>query len=255
MRGFLNLVRYFILKDIKARYAGSGLGIFWSILMPVIQIFLFWLVFSGIMKSRPYANTQTPYIFFLLSSFFFWLAFSEGIFRASGAIIENAEMVKKVSFPTVILPITVTISSYIHNMVGFIIFIIVFVSASGLSPTLLSALPVLCLQMMFSLGLGMLLAALMPYFRDIAQILGPVMQGLFFLSPIIYSLESIPDKYRILFYFNPITHFATCYHRAILLNKLPRVSDLGIILSFSLCTFLLGYYAFRKLKEGFADVL
>jgi homopolymeric O-antigen transport system permease protein len=255
MTGFLNLIRYFLVKDIKARYAGSGLGVLWSILLPIFQIFLFWFVFSGIMKSRPYANTQMPYIFFLLSSFFFWLAFSEGVFRASQAITENAEMVKKVSFPTVILPITVTISSYIHNMVGFILFIVFFVFVCGLSPTLLSAVPVICLQLMFSLGLGMFLAALMPYFRDMAQILGPVMQGLFFLSPIIYSLESLPDRYKTLFYLNPMTYFATCYHRAILLNTLPRFTDFGIIFSFSLGTFFLGYYAFRKLKEGFADVL
>ena len=119
----LGLIKYFLVRDIKARYVGSGLGVAWSFLIPLVQILLFWFVFSTIMKARPYAHSTVPYIYFLLSSFFFWLAFSEGLMQASCAIISNAEMVKKVSFPNVVLPITTTLSCYVHHMVGFLIFL------------------------------------------------------------------------------------------------------------------------------------
>jgi len=251
----LSLVKYFLLRDIKAKYAGSGLGVLWTVLMPLIQILLFWFVFSGIMKARPYANTQMPYIYFLLSSFFFWLAFSEGLMRASNAIIENAEMVKKVPFQNIVLPITVTLSSYIHHMVGFLIFIVVYFITTPFSPVIAFVIPVLLLQILFSLGLGIFFSAIMPYIRDIGQILGQVMQGVFFLSPIIYSIESVPEKLRIIFYFNPITYFTSSYHRIILLKEMPSVLHMLVISSLSVLTLIGGIYTFKKLRDGFADVL
>ena len=251
----LNLLFYFLKKDIKARYAGSGLGLLWTILVPLVQIVLFWFVFSEVMRARPYAATQIPYIYFLLSSFFFWLAFSEGVSRSSTSIIDNAETVKKVSFPNIFLPVTATISSYLLNIIGFFIFLLAYAMVSPLSPVIVLVIPILLLQFLFSLGLGMLMAALLPYLRDIGQILGYVLQGIFFLSPIIYSLESIPEKQRVLFYFNPFTYFASSYHAIILLKQMPPLLYLMAILLLSTASLTGGFYIFKKLKDGFADVL
>jgi ABC-type polysaccharide/polyol phosphate export permease len=255
MNNKLNLIYYFLKKDIKAKYAGSGLGVLWTVLMPIIQILLFWFVFSGIMKARPYANSEMPYIYFLLSSFFFWLAFSEGLIRASSVILENADMVKKVAFPNIVLPITVTLSSYIHHMVGFLLFITVYSITISFSPTIILILPVLFLQLLFSLGLGMLFSALLPYVRDLGQILGHVIQGVFFLSPIIYSIEAVPEKLRVIFYLNPITYFASSYHKIVLLKEPPPLTYMALIFLLSTVTFMSGLYMFRKLRSGFADVL
>jgi len=255
MRDKLNLLFYFLKKDIKAKYAGSGLGFLWTIIVPLIQIVLFWLVFSEILKARPYARTQVPYVYFLLSSFFFWLAFSEGVFRASVSIVENAEAVKKISFPNALLPISVTISSYLLNMVGFILFLVVYSFTTSPSYMFFFIIPVLFLQFIFSVGLGMLLAALLPYLRDIGQVLGHVLQAAFFMSPIIYSLESVPAKFRTFLYFNPMTFFVSSYHEIIIFREFPSLLYLGIMLCISFVTFIGGFYAFRKLKDGFADVL
>lgn len=255
MSNLLNLVKYFLIKDIKARYAGSSLGVLWTILLPVIQIALFWFVFSTIMKARPYANTQIPFIYFLLSSFFFWLAFSEGLIRASNSIIDNSEMVKKVAFPKAVLPMTVTLSSYAHHLVGFILFITVYSATVSFSTAVLLVMPVLLLQIVFSLGLGMFFSALLPYLRDIGQMLAQALQGMFFLSPILYSLEAVPEKFRILFYLNPMTYFATSYQAIILSETIPPLPTLLIILLLSSTAFAGGLYTFRKLKDGFADVL
>ena len=255
MQDKLHLLFYFLKKDIKSKYAGSGLGLLWTILIPLAQIVLFWFVFSAIMKARPYANSQMPYIYFLLSSFFFWLAFSEGIIRSSQTIIENAEIVKKISFPNILLPVTVTTSSYLLNMVGFLLFIIAYAAITTLSPMFVLVIPILFFQFLFSLGVGMLLAALLPYIRDIGQILGYALQGIFFLSPIIYSMESVPEKLRIIFYFNPMTYFASSYHHIILLKELPPLIYMGVIFFISIISFIGGFYTFKKLKDGFADVL
>lgn len=255
MRNKLNLLLYFLKKDIKAKYAGSGLGMLWTVLMPLVQILLFWFVFSTIMRARPYADTQIPYIHFLLSSFFFWLAFSEGIIRSATSIIDNAEMVKKVAFPNILLPITVTISSYLHHLVGFLIFIIVYFITTSVSPAIFLIIPVLFLQLLFSLGIGMLFSSLLPYIRDIGQILGSVIQGMFFLSPIIYSIEAVPEQLRFIFYFNPMTYFASSYHQIILMKSMPPMMYISTIFILATVTFIFGAYTFKKLRDGFPDVL
>jgi ABC-type polysaccharide/polyol phosphate export permease len=255
MKSRMTLLLYFIKKDLKAKYAGSGLGIAWTFLMPVIQITLFWFVFSVIMRARPYATADMPYIFFLLSSFFFWLAFSEGLVRASNAIVENGEMVKKVSFPNALLPITVTLSSYIHHIVGFFLFLLAFSVVRRITPAFALIIPLLALQIVFSLGLGMILSALLPYLRDLSQVVGALMQGLFFVSPIMYSIEAVPEQYRFLFYINPFTYFASSYQSIILWNEFPPLSHLGIIVVLPVISLAAGIYGFRRLKDGFADVL
>jgi ABC-type polysaccharide/polyol phosphate export permease len=251
----LNILTYFLKKDIKSRYIGSGLGLLWVFLLPLFQIFLFWFVFAQIMKARPYAEMQIPYIYFLLSSFFFWLAFSESLIRSSYSILENAEMVKKVSFPNIVLPITVTLSTYTHHIIGFFIFIVLYILTISVHSVFLVIIPVFVMQIIFSIGLGLILSSLMPYFRDLSHILGPIIQGLFFLSPIMYSTELIPEKFRFLIFLNPFTYFATSYQGIILLKKIPPFSHLIVITLLSFLTLIVGVYVFKKLKEGFADVL
>jgi len=251
----LNLLFYFLKKDLKARYAGSGLGMFWTILMPLIQIVLFWFVFSAIMGLKPYAKTEVPYTYFLLSTFFFWLAFVDGLIRSSNIILENGDMVKKVSFPNVILPITATLSLYIQHMVGFLIFILFFDITKSFSVMHLMVIPVLAIQLVFSIGAGMLFAAIMPYVRDIGAVLIQFTQALFFLSPILYSLESVPQKIRFVYYFNPMTYFVSSYHNIILFNKMPQMNFMLIMIAVALVSIILGYYVFKKMRPGFADVL
>jgi ABC-type polysaccharide/polyol phosphate export permease len=140
-------------------------------------------------------------------------------------------------------------------MVGFILFLIAYTIATSFNPMIILVIPVLFLQILFSLGLGMLFAAVIPYVRDIGHILGFVMQGIFFLSPIIYSMEIIPEKLKIVFYLNPITYFVSSYHKLILLRELPSPVSIGVIFLISTGLFIFGYRVFQKLKDGFADVL
>jgi len=255
MSAWINLVKYFVIKDIKAKYAGSGLGLLWTFLMPVMQIAIYWFVFSAVMRVRPYTDTTVPYIYFLLSSFFFWLAFSEGLMRASTSITENADMVKKVSFSNMVLPVSVTFSSYLHHLVGFGMFVVVYGLSGSLHPSMLLVAPVLLLQICLSLGLGLMLSALMPYVRDLGQLMGYALQGLFFLSPIIYSMEAIPERFRVFFYMNPVTYFTSSYHRIILSREMPQVMHLAVMGLLSVTALAGGLFIFNKLKEGFSDVL
>lgn len=255
MKNRYNLLRYFLIKDIKARYAGSALGILWSFMLPIFQIMIYWFVFSNIMKARPYSDSQIPYIFFLLSGFFFWTAFAESISRASVCIIENSELVKKVPFNNIVLPLCMTLSSYFHNMIGLLVFLIIYSASGYLTINMLFFIPILICQIIFSIGLGMLISSIVPYIRDLQQIMGYVLQGMFFLSPIIYPMQAIPEKFRWLLYLNPITIFIESYHKSILNNSIPNVKEIALIFFICTLTLMIGIKTFNKLKEGFADIL
>jgi len=255
MTNWVNLVKYFLIKDIKSRYAGSGLGMFWTIMVPVFQILLYWFVFSTVMRVKPHSNGEVPYVLFLLSTYFFWLAISESISRSGMTIIENADLVKKVPFPIIILPISIILSSYLQSMVGVVFFILAF-TFSGLSHlSMFMIVPVLILQLLFSMGVGMLLSAIIPYMRDLQQIIGYVLQGMFFLSPILYSMEAIPERFRGLTYLNPVTLYIESYHKIILERTLPGLWNWGAMAFCSGLFLFLGIKVFMKLNEGFADIL
>ncbi|MCI4626127.1 MAG: ABC transporter permease [Candidatus Magnetoovum sp. WYHC-5] len=255
MKQKLRLFYYLLRKDIKAKYAGSGFGVLWVILVPLIQILLFWFVFSAILRSRPYPTFQLPYVYFLLSAFFFWLAFSESLLRCSNVIIENGEVVKKIAFPVILLPITATVSTYIQHLLGFVIFMIVYTSTVSFDLLYLIVIPIVCFQLMLSIGLGLMVSALTPYIRDVSMFIGQAMQGVFFLSPVIYSLEAIPKEFQPLFYLNPLTYFAEAYHSVLLLKKPPVINFVVFIMVVSPIMLFLGYLVFKRLKEGFTDVL
>ncbi len=175
--------------------------------------------------------------------------------RAASSILENAEIVKKVSFPNIILPVAVTLSSYIPNLIGFVLFMVVYYYMNPFSPMIVLVLPVLFLQLLFSVGAGLILSVLLPYVRDTGQILGQFLMGMFFLSPIIYSLEAVPEKLSMIFYFNPMTYFVNSYHRIILFREFPTLHSVGIMVSVSVASLVLGVLVFNRLKEGFSDVL
>lgn len=255
MKSRLHLLKYFLIKDIKARYAGAGLGILWTLILPLFQIFLYWFVFSAVMRIRPYENSHIPYVYYLLSTFFFWLAMSEGIFRSGVVLIENAELVKKVSFPRIILPVSVILSSFLHNMVGVVIMIVIFAFSGILHGQMILMIPVMILQIVFSIGIGLLTAAIIPYIRDIQQIMGQVLQGMFFLSPIIYTLETIPEKFRAIAFLNPITVYIESYHQIIFERQTPNLLYICGMIFISGTFFFAGVKVFRKLNEGFADIL
>jgi ABC-type polysaccharide/polyol phosphate export permease len=255
MKNWLHLVKYFLIKDIKVRYAGSGLGLFWALLLPMFQILLYWFVFSTVMRIRPYSNEHVPYIFFLISTFFFWLSVLEGIIRSGSVIIENGELVKKVSFPQMILPVAITLSGYLQNLIGVIFFLLIF-TVSGMAHTgMFLIIPVLALQLIFSIGAGILISALVPYVRDLQQVMGYILQGMFFLSPILYSLEAIPEKVRGFAYLNPVTVYIESYHIIIFERSFPELWQVGLMMFISLSFLAAGITVFNKLKEGFADIL
>ncbi|MCI0469658.1 MAG: ABC transporter permease [Nitrospirae bacterium] len=247
-----------IVRDIRERYAGSAIGVFWTFIQPVLTMLVFWLVFSKIMKIRIQIDTkEIPYLPFLLSGLLPWIAFQEGVIRGASSILEKGFIIKKVFYPAEVFPVTSVVSSFLHHAIGLLIFLVVYFIYN--ERFYLFQLPFLfiliALQLALTLGISFLLSALSVYLRDILQIIGVVFQVLFYLTTIIYPITSVPAGLRPFVEANPITLLIEGYHSVILYYRIPSLWSLVYLAGFAIIAFIGGYFAFRKLKSGFADVL
>ncbi|MDQ5910637.1 MAG: Transport permease protein [Pseudomonadota bacterium] len=258
--GALRLFPPFIGRELREQYAGSWLGVVWSLLQPLLFILLYWWVFAAVLRTRfpqDSALADTPFIVFLLSALLPWFAFQEGLNRATGAILNRRDVVRKVHFPVRVFPLAAAAAAYIVHGLGYILFLTAFALwQGGLSFTALSAIALLlALQFAVTAGLGLLLAAFTVYLRDIQQILGLALAVMFYTAPILYPLTVVPENFHRLIHLNPFTLFAEAYHSVVLLNVWPGSSVwLGLTL-LALGALGAGAYVFQRLESGFADVL
>jgi ABC-type polysaccharide/polyol phosphate export permease len=244
-------------RDIKERYAGSTFGVVWTILQPLSFILLYWIIFSQIMKIRiRIETTDVPFIAYLLSGLLPWFAFQEGIMRGANSVVEKRHILKKVLLPTELFPLVPVLSSLIHYFSGFVIFFIIYMSIYKLfSPITIYIIPVIFLQILFTAGLALFFSSISVYIRDTIQVLGTLLQAVFYISTILYPLNAVPKKFKFLIILNPITSMAECYHSILLYAKYPQPVHILYFTIASILSFLIGVYIFRKLKRGFTDVL
>jgi len=247
-----------LMRDIKERYAGSVMGVFWTFMQPLLFILLYWLVFSQIIKMRIHTDTgEIPFLVFLLSGLLPWFALSEGILRGASSIVDKGYIIKKVFYPSELFPISAAISSFIHHGIGFFVFLLIFfISKGGILPFQIPALVfLLLLQIMLTIGLSLLLAAISVYLRDVLQLLGIAFQALFYLTTILYPITSVPKSLTRFIDLNPFTSLIEGYHNVILYGKYPEIGNILYISATTVIAMLSGVFIFRKLKKGFADVL
>ena len=258
--GFWRLLPPFIGRELREQYAGSLLGVVWSLLQPLLFILLYWWVFAAVLRTRFPQNSafaDTPFIVFLLSALLPWFAWQEGLSRAASAIIGRRDMVRKVHFPAQVFPLAAAAAAYVVHGIGYSLFLLALALwQGGLSAAAVGTVfMLLTLQFAVTAGLGLLLAAFTVYLRDTAQMLGLVLTALFYTAPILYPLTLVPEGFHGLVHLNPFTAFAEAYHRAILTNIWPEPTMIAGLLLFAAGALSLGAYVFRRLEPGFADVL
>jgi ABC-type polysaccharide/polyol phosphate export permease len=250
----------FIGRELREQYAGSLLGVVWSLLQPLLLILLYWWVFAAVMRIRFPEGTalaDTPFIVFLLSALLPWFAFQEGLTRAAGAIVGRRDMVRKVHFPVRVFPLAAAAAAFVVHASSYLLFLVAFALwRGGLSASGWLAVAVLLgLQFVATAGLGLLLAAFIVYLRDIQQVLGLVLAVMFYTAPVLYPLSLVPEELRGLVYLNPFTAFAEGYHGAVLAGSWPEPVVLTGLGLFAAGALAVGIQVFRRLEPGFADVL
>jgi lipopolysaccharide transport system permease protein len=252
----LFLLRELVKRDFQGRYAGSMLGFAWSFVQPLWLLILFTFVFSKILhiKIVDADNPGGHFAPFLFSGLLPWIAIQEGVLRSSTSITDNSVLVKKLRFPAEILVVGVVLAALLHEAIAAAVFLVVLAVIGDLVwgglPMLLLALP---LQILFTLGLGLLLSAVQVFFRDTAQLLTMLFTGWFYLTPIVYSLGSVPPRLRPWIELNPLTPLVELYRQAFLRGHMALVPGTGALAISAAVLLFAGFWLFRRLKVAFVD--
>ncbi|WP_173052402.1 ABC transporter permease [Candidatus Nitrotoga sp. AM1P] len=253
--------RYFIFSSIKTelstKFVRSHLGGLWMILNPLAQVLIFAFVLSAVLSAKlPGINNKYAYSIYLMAGTLGWTLFAEIVNRCLTLFIDNGNIIKKLTFPKIALPLIVTGSALINNILLFVAILAIF-GILGHPPSIaLIWLPaIMVMTIALALGLGLTLGVLNVFMRDIGQIVPVIMQFLFWFTPIVYMVNIIPEQYQSWLVLNPLIPIITSYQDILLYNRAPNLAGLGetaIIATFLLAFALL---LFRKASPEMVDQL
>ena len=253
-----HLIFSLTLRDVLGRYRGSLLGIFWAFINPILLLVVYTFVFSIIFKARWGAGSvsRTEFALVLFSGLMVFNLFSECINRSPTIFLTNVNLVKKVVFPLEILPFVTLCSACVHFVISLSVWLIAYFAIFGLPHSTIFMLPVVLLPLfILTLGFSFTFSSLGVYLRDLPQLLTISTSLLLFLTPIFYSLSSIPSSYRFYLNFNPLTPVIEMSRDVLYFGKMPDLNEVLFCWIVSLLIVTLGFAFFQKTRKGFSDVL
>ncbi len=253
--------RGFIISNVKrefqSRYLGTQFGAFWNIAQPLTMIVIYTIVFAKLMRpSLPHHNSEFAYSIYLCAGVLTWGLFGEMLGRCVNIFVEHASILKKVSFPKLCLPIIVLASSWLHFAIVLCLFL-VFLLLSGNFPgwVLLAGIPVMLIQAAFTVSLGVLLATINVFYRDVSQSVSVILQFWFWATPIIYAPAVIPERIRVVLELNPMWPLIHAYQGIFLDKVAPDWASLIYPTVLALVLGFFGMYAFLRLQGEIVDEL
>ncbi len=256
MRIFKELYAYrqmlfsLVKKDLRGRYKGSVLGFLWTFINPLLQLAVYTVVFSIILR----ADIDKFYLF-LFVALVPWIFFSAALNGGAGCILAHKDMVKKIYFPREVLPISYVTSCFVNMLFSFlIIFAVVVISGIQINPVALCFLPiVMMVEYVMALGIAMLSSAVTVFFRDLEHILGIVSMAWMYLTPIMYSIDIVHKQLLPVFMANPMTPIVMAYRDILYYAKIPSLGTLLHALLLGIFVLAAGFWVFGKLKRRFVE--
>ncbi|MFZ6773956.1 ABC transporter permease [Undibacterium sp. SXout7W] len=244
-------------REFKAKYGNAVLGAAWTVLNPLAMILVYTIIFSRIMHSRlPGVDSTYGYSIYLCAGILTWGLFAEIMNRGQNMFLENANLIKKISFPRICLPLIVVLNSSLNFAIIFGLFIF-FLIFSGNFPGLVffSFIPIIVLEVIFAISLAMIVGILNVFFRDVGQFAGIVIQFWFWLTPIVYPASILPDSVRQLLVYNPMAQIIQSYQTILVNGEQPVWLNLLPTLLLSIFICILAIYLFRKRAGEMVDEL
>ncbi len=252
-----SLIGSFVKRDLQARYRGSAIGLFWSVIHPLIMLVLYTFVFSTILKVRVGAAEGTGnFAIYLFCGMLPWTAVAEALSRSTGVVLEHTNLVKRTIFPVDVLPVYPVISAMVNELIGLaILFGALLLMGHRFTPLVLALPVVLVLQFAFTAGLAWIVAGTTVFVRDLGQVIGVGLTLWLFLTPIFYPPSLVPEGWEVLLTINPMHALVETYRRLILLGQPPTWSSLATLGLCALTAFVAGHRVFTRMQPAFADVI
>lgn len=254
---YRHFIKSSIYNDLVLRFARSKLGALWVIINPLTQALIFTIVLSEVLAAKlPGINNKYAYALYLLAGLLAWTTFSETINRSINLFIENGNLMKKIAFPRICLPIITTGIVAINSILLLIAILVIFILL-GHSLTLnMLWLPLLLLiTLLLGISLGLILGTLNVFIRDIGQIIPITLQILFWLTPIVYTLETLPEGFSNIFSYNPIYPIVASFQNVLVFNQPPIWSSLLPLIITTLLLLSSAFFLFRRAAPDMVDVL
>ncbi len=248
---YRELLKTSVKKEVRSKYKNSFLGVLWSFLNPLLQIAVYGIVFSLILK-----NPMEHYTVFLCCGLIPWTFFSAAINKAAFTFIENGNIIKKVYFPREIIPISVVTGEAVNFLIsttiilGFVIF-----SGMGLSRYMIFYPLIFITQYLVILAISLIISSVCVYLRDLQHFIGIALQLLFYAAPIVYAPSSIPAEYQWILKYNPMTYIINAYRSIFYSHSMIELKPLFIVLAIAIVGCVVGYLIYSKLQKGFAEQL
>jgi ABC-type polysaccharide/polyol phosphate export permease len=240
-------------RNVRSQYKQSILGYAWIFVNPLMQILVLTFVFSTILRI---GRDVIPYPFplFLFVALLPWMFFSSAVSSATESIVGSASLVTKVYFPREILVVATVLSKIVDLLFGVLILLGLMVSYSTYpSWTVVWVPAIFAMQLLFTVGIALPLAALNLFFHDVRYLVGVVLMIWFYITPVIYPVEIVPERYKLFFEFNPLALVVNAYRRVLLDGTSLGIERFLVGMGAALLTFLVGYYLFKRMEAGFAD--
>ena len=242
-------------RDIKVRYKQTVLGVAWSIIRPLLTMFVFTIVFGSIAKLP--SEGAAPYAIMVYAAMLPWQFFSNALSESSGSLIGNANLISKVYFPRLIIPTAAVITSFIDFLISFVILIGLMIYYQYTPSWNILFLPIfLVVAFLASIGPGLWLTALTVKYRDFRYIVPFIVQFGLYISPVGFSSNIVPEKWRFVYSLNPMVGVIDGFRWCILGGDM-NINMQGFMLSMIVVFFFLwlGIYQFRKMEKTFADLI
>jgi lipopolysaccharide transport system permease protein len=244
-------------REFQSKYRNSLLGAAWTVINPLAMIVVYTVIFSQIMQAKlPGVNHGFAYGIYLCAGSLTWGLFAEIVGRGQNIFLDNANLIKKISFPRLSLPVIAAFNAGVNFAIIFGLFLI-FLNVADLWPGLVvaSAIPILLIQLIFAMGLGMTLGVLNVFFRDVGQFFGIFMQFWFWLTPVVYPADILPETIQSLMAWNPMYPLIHAYQDIFVRAQWPVWSTMiyPLVMGAALC--ILGLHLFREHVGEMVDEL
>lgn len=250
------LFRQMLSREIFSRYLASAAGILWAFALPVLLLGVYGFVFSFIFRARVAEGIPLPFAAWLAMAMWPWLAFSEALQRGSQSIVANSGLIGKVAIPRELFVLASSTAAFVLQFVGLAVILVIIKLAFG--SVQLSGLPLFLLMLatiyVGCIGLALALSAVQVYLRDLEHLLPTILMMWFFLTPILYAPELIPEQFRDLIFLNPMATIMGRIREALIFGALPDWPDLAFFLGSGLLV-LGGLWVFRRLAPHFEDFI
>ncbi|MEL7061111.1 MAG: ABC transporter permease [Acidobacteriota bacterium] len=239
---YRDLIWNLVMRDLKVRYRRSAIGFLWSMLQPLLTMVVLAIVFSSIFRFD-----ILNYPVYALAGLLFWNFFQQSIVVSMNSLRTHAYILQKLPVPMAVFPIATVLSGLVHLLLAMVPMAAILIYTDHRIGTSLFFLPVsIFVVALFTLGMGLLLAPLAVFFNDVVELVTVILTLLFYMTPIIYPKDIVPDRFQAFVHYNPTRSILEIFRDPIYFAKIPPLTHLSLSLSVALIAFVIGAFAFRR---------